>query len=503
MAKLIVDVVVGGGISGLCSAKLLTEYGLDVLVLEARDRVGGRTQTIEDPAFKYIDLGGSYVGPDQHRILHVAEELGVETYPVQCKGKTIDHLYAKAHEHDGSFSTWNPLAIIDYLNVAYTLDKMCDTIPLEQPWEAPQAIEWDHMTAEEFFNKVCWTSYCKKRMVQNTHHAMAVELWEISLLHYLWYRKSGNGVLKHSSADDAEEEKQFVGGAQQISNKLKKRLGDKVIVNSPVLQVNQEKDHVIVTCKNRNSYQSKYVISAIPQALLNKVSFVPPLSPLKNQLIQRFPMGSSIKTFAFYETAFWKSKGLNGVILSDFGPIHTSMDDTKPGANLPVIMGIITGDQARYFCNKTQKERKQAVCEQHAKVFGCKEALNPVHYVDKDWLGDEYSGGCYVGIMPCGVMTKYGKALRCPIGRLHFAGTETATISAGYMDGAVRAGERAAREILSKLRKIAEEDVRDVKDVLTPRHVTMAQRCLPTVPAFLVGSAAVFVLGGYLSFSES
>lgn len=258
MVQSVVDVIViGGGISGLCAAKLLKEYGFDVIVLEARDRVGGRTETLEDPLFKYIDLGGSYVGADKHRILRIAEELGVKTYPVECKGKTTDHLYAKVRQHDGSFSTWNPLAIIDYWNVAYTLDKMCDTVPVDQPWEASRAIEWDHITAEEFFNKVCWTSYCKKRMVQNTHHALAVELWEISLLNYLWNRKVGEGVLKHSSADDVEDEKQFIGGAQQISNKLKERLDDKV---------NGSKD-IVTSRKRGNKKGLKNCIDTLEQAV--------------------------------------------------------------------------------------------------------------------------------------------------------------------------------------------------------------------------------------------
>ena len=221
-------VVIGGGLSGLCAAKLLSENGVDVVVLEARDRVGGRTQTLQDSRFKYTDLGGSYVGPTQDRVLRVAKELGIETYRVPFEGRVSEYLCGKRKEYDGEVSTWNPIAILDYFNLIRKLDSMCDAIDLNNPWESPKAQEWDRMTTEEFFKNTCWTTYCKKRMVQIYHDAMAAEPWDMSLLYYLWYLKSCDGVLRIAGIENAGQERKFIGGSQQISNKLKDLLGDKV-----------------------------------------------------------------------------------------------------------------------------------------------------------------------------------------------------------------------------------------------------------------------------------
>ena len=222
-------VVIGGGISGLCAAKLLYEsYGVDVVVLEARDRVGGRTHTLEDPRIKYTDLGGAYTGPTQDRILRVAKELGIETYKVYDEGKIVEYLDGKRRLFSGDLSSWNPLAILDYYNSINKMDKMCDEIPLKSPWEAPKALEWDRMTVKEFLDKICWTTYAKKRMSQAFHDAMAAETWNMSLLHYLWYLKSADGLLRIAGVENAGQERKFAGGSQQISNRIKDKLGERV-----------------------------------------------------------------------------------------------------------------------------------------------------------------------------------------------------------------------------------------------------------------------------------
>ncbi|EDO40503.1 predicted protein [Nematostella vectensis] len=495
-------IVIGGGISGLCAAKLLQQgHGVDTLVLEARDRVGGRTETLVDPRFKYTDLGGAYVGPTQNRILRVAKELGVETYQVFFEGKVSEYLGGSRRFYSGEMSTWNPIAILDYYSMVKRIGNMCKQISVDAPWNTPQALEWDRMTVEEFFEKMCLTNYCKKRMVQIYHDAMAAEPWNMSLLYYLWYLKSGDGMLRVAGVENAGQERKFVGGSQQISNKLKERLGDRVILNSSVVKIAQDEDHVVVTCENGKSYKAQYVISAMPQALLNQVSFNPPLPALKNQLIQRIPMGSVIKTITFYDKPFWREKGLNGCVIADSesGPVQAGLDDTKPDGSHPALMGFIIGDQALSMCQMTQEERKKAVCAQYAKIFNCEEALHPCCYIEKNWLAEKYSGGCYVSVVPCGILTKFRDTLTLPVGRVHFAGTETATIWCGYMDGAVQAGERAAREILHKMGKIPsnminQEEPPSQEVVAMPCTLTAFERCLPSVPT----AVTAILLGGIL-----
>ena len=219
-------VVIGGGISGLCAAKLLSlEHGVSVVVLEARNRVGGRTNTVEDPKFKYADLGGAYVSGSRYNVLRVAKELGIQTYKVHNEGDVIELLGGKRRVFSGIVSSWNPIAILDYYNMIRTLDKMGEEIPLEEPWKAPKAVEWDCMTVKEFLDKACWTTYVKKKMKEAIHGALAGEPHDISLLNFLWSLKTGSHVLQIPALN---EEMKFIGGAQQISNRIKDKLGDKV-----------------------------------------------------------------------------------------------------------------------------------------------------------------------------------------------------------------------------------------------------------------------------------
>ena len=230
MERSVEVIIIGGGISGLCAAKLLSlEHGISVIVLEARDRVGGRTYTLEDSRFQYADLGGAYIRPTQNRILLLAKELGVQTYVVFDKGGTVELLGGRRRVFSGMFSTWNPIAILDFYNMIHTLNKMGEEIPLDEPWKAPKASEWDSMTVKQFFDKTCWTSYTKKRMTQMYSDAMAAEPEEMSLLFYLYSLKSGDGILRVAEIENAGQEMKFIGGSQQISNKIKDELGDRVL----------------------------------------------------------------------------------------------------------------------------------------------------------------------------------------------------------------------------------------------------------------------------------
>ena len=224
-------VVIGAGISGLSAAYLLQQqYGeLKTVVLEARDRVGGRTHTLERDEVKYVDLGGSYVGPTQNRILRLAKHLGIETYKVYADGKQTEHFGGRPSFCDGDYSTWNIFAILDYYCQIRKLDDMCSQVPLILPWKAERAKEWDTITAKEYFDCSCWTTYAKRRMYQVFQDAMAAEPYDMSLLYYLWYLKSAGGVSRIADVENAGQERKFKGGSQQISKRIAKILDDKVI----------------------------------------------------------------------------------------------------------------------------------------------------------------------------------------------------------------------------------------------------------------------------------
>uniref|UniRef100_H2MF43 Amine oxidase n=2 Tax=Oryzias latipes TaxID=8090 RepID=H2MF43_ORYLA len=486
-------IVVGAGISGLSAAKLLKASGLNPVVLEARNRVGGRTFTVRNKETKWVDLGGAYVGPTQNRILRLAKEYDIKTYKVNEQESLVHYVNGKSSPFKGSFPPmWNPIVMLDFNNLFRTMDEMGKEIPQEAPWRAPHAEEWDKLSMQQLFEKICWTSAVRRFATLFVNVNVTSEPHEVSALWFLWYVKQCGGTMRIFSTTNGGQERKFLGGSGQISEGMAKELGERVKLESPVYRIDQTGDLVVVETVNKETYMARYVIVATPPGLNLKMHFSPELPPLRNQLIHRVPMGSVIKCMVYYKENFWRKKGYCGtmVIEEEGAPIGLTLDDTKPDGTVPAIMGFILARKSRKLVSLTKEERLKRICEIYSRVLGSEEALHPVHYEEKNWCEEEYSGGCYTAYFPPGILTQFGKVLREPVGRLFFAGTETATEWSGYMEGAVQAGERAAREIMCAMGKIHQNQVwqpeAESMDVpALPFHTTFWERNLPSVGGLL------------------
>ncbi|XP_048652349.1 amine oxidase [flavin-containing] A [Marmota marmota marmota] len=523
-------VVIGGGISGLAAAKLLSEHEVNVLVLEARDRVGGRTYTVRNEHVNWVDVGGAYVGPTQNRILRLSKELGLQTYKVNINERLVQYVKGKTYPFRGAFPpVWNPLAYLDYNNLWRTMDNMGKEIPADAPWQAPHAEEWDKMTMKDLIDKICWTKTARQFASLFVNINVTSEPHEVSALWFLWYVKQCGGTTRIFSVTNGGQERKFVGGSGQVSERIMELLGDRVKLSHPVTYIDQSGANITIETLNHECYECRYVISAIPPTLTAKIHFKPELPSERNQLIQRLPMGAIIKCMMYYKDAFWKKKDYCGcmIIEDEEAPISITLDDTKPDGSLPAIMGMITNHNPKGIANPIEEQfnlevgecpgphciysvpigyyflnnlfgsffffffnRKRKICELYAKVLGSEEALQPVHYEEKNWCEEQYSGGCYTAYFPPGIMTQYGRVIRQPVGRIYFAGTETATHWSGYMEGAVEAGERAAREVLNALGKVAKKDIwaqePESKDVPSVEiTTTFLERNLPSISGLL------------------
>uniref|UniRef100_A0A3Q3ARW0 Amine oxidase n=1 Tax=Kryptolebias marmoratus TaxID=37003 RepID=A0A3Q3ARW0_KRYMA len=477
----------------LSAAKLLKASGLNPVVLEARDRVGGRTFTVRNKETKWVDLGGAYVGPTQNRILRLAKEYGVKTYKVNEQENLVHYVHGKSYPFKGSFPPmWNPIVLLDFNNLFRTMDEMGKEIPREAPWRAPHAEEWDKMTMQQLFEKICWTSAVRRFATLFVNVNVTSEPHEVSALWFLWYVKQCGGTMRIFSTTNGGQERKFVGGSSQISECMANELGDRVKLQSPVYRIDQTGDMVVVETVDKQTYRAKYVIMATPPGLNLKMHFNPELPPLRNQLIHRVPMGSVIKCMVYYRENFWRKKGYCGsmVIEEEGAPIGLTLDDTKPDGTVPAIMGFILARKCRKLSDLTKEERLKRICEIYSRVLGSEEALHPVHYEEKNWCEEEYSGGCYTAYFPPGILTQFGRVLREPVGRLYFAGTETASEWSGYMEGAVQAGERAAREILYAMGKIHQSQINSLEPEndevqARPFTTTFWERNLPSVGGLL------------------
>jgi monoamine oxidase len=433
-------------VAGLTAARLLHRQGVSLVVLEARDRVGGRTLS-QRVGREVLDLGGQWIGPTQDRLAALAKELGVETFPQHHQGKKILSWQGKQRYFTGDVPWLSTFAMIELLRMRSKFGALAKTIKPEAPWESPGALELDGMTLETWKQRHLRTRGARLFLDIVTRAVLTSEPRDLSFLYFLSYLRWGQGLDCLISIPNGAQQDRFVGGAQQISERMAGQLGERVQLSTPVFAIEQKADGVVVRTPGE-AFEAKRVVVAIPPVLAGRIQYSPALPSARDQLTSRMPMGSVIKYLAVYDRAFWREAGFSGEAFSDTGITVTTFDDSSPDGSQPALVSFSDGDVARVWSGRTPEERKQAVIAEFVRFFG-PAAANPTAFVEKNWLEEPWSRGCYVGIMGPGTMTAWGSALREPCGRIHWAGTETATKWMGYIDGAIESGERVAQEIVS------------------------------------------------------
>lgn len=443
------SIVVGAGYAGLTATRELIKAGKKVILLEARDRVGGRVHTQHFEDGSYVDLGAAWVGPTQDRIYALAKEFGVQTFPTYDEGKSTLYYNNKLKHYKGIIPPL-PIGALLSLDMAIKrLNKLSKTVDLQNPWNTPIAAYYDSLTLAAWMDKQMLFETAKVMFKLAAEAIWAADPNEISLLHALFYIKSGGNLDMLMNVKAGAQEERFVGGASQPALRLAETFKEHIRLNSIVRSISQDGNMVTVKGDGFEISGSK-VIVALPPVLAGRIHYAPLMPANREQLTQRMPMGNVWKTYAFYDKPFWREEGLNGLSATNDGYVTVTFDNSPKDTSNGIMMGFVLGNQAKAFARLTPEERKESVLNSFARFYGEK-ARNPVQYLDHSWAEEEFTRGCYAGLMPTGAWTSVGKALREPVGNIHWAGTETADIWNGYMEGAIRSGERVAKEILSLL----------------------------------------------------
>ena len=443
-------VVVGAGLAGLTAARDIRAAGSSVVVLEARDRVGGRTLNEPIGDGKVVEVGGQWVGPTQHRMLALTRDVGVETYPTYNEGENVMEWGDRLVRYRGAIPRISPAVLADVAQAQFKLDRMAKSVPLEAPWDAPKAERWDGQTFHTWMRRNVVTPGARNLMALAVEAVWAQEPADVSLLHILFYIHSAGGFDDLVGTDGGAQQDRFVGGSQLVSLKLAERLGDAIRLDAAVRRIRHGDDGVVVYGDGGVEVTAGRVIVALPPTLTSRIAYDPPLPALRDQLTQRMPQGAVIKCMAVYDRPFWREHGLTGQGTSDRGPIRLTFDNSPPDGTPGVLLGFLEGRFARELGARSFDERREAVVGTFARLFG-PDAARPEHYLDRSWADEEWTRGCYGCSFTPGGWTGFGRALTPPIGPIHWAGAETATVWNGYMDGAVSSGERAAREVLEKI----------------------------------------------------
>lgn len=446
-----VDVaVIGAGLTGLSAARKLKAAGRSVHVIEADERVGGRVWTVKANDGTPLNWGATFVGPTQTKVLALAKELGVSTYKTYNTGQNVQAFNGGIRKYKGTIPQVDVVSLLELQSIMSRLNGYASSLDPAKPWAADRAERWDSQTLYSWIRDNVNSTSAQKLLDLACLSLFSVESRDISFLHMLFYIRSAGDLNALLNTGGGAQEQQLTGGSQLLPEGLAAKLGaGAVTLGSPVRRVTVD-GGITTVSSEKVVVRAKRVLVAVPPPMIPRIIFEPGLSALKDQHLQRLPMGSVGKAIAVYDKPFWRAKGLTGQATSDRGPVKITFD-LSPAGNTPgVIMGFIDGQDARDWWPKPAAERKQLVLDQFKAWFGA-EAASPREFYDLSWDALPLHRGCPVAVPPPGATVGFEDAWYRTEGPLHFASTETATKWSGYMDGAIQAGEAAATDIHAAL----------------------------------------------------
>jgi monoamine oxidase len=444
-----VDVaIVGGGLSGLSAARRLQARGRTVTVLEARDRVGGKMWTASVGGQR-ADLGAHWIGPTQDRVAALARELGVRTERQRLDGRAVLVSRGRRRTFRGSLPPLSPLSIAELGIAQLRLDRLRKKVSVDQPWIHAAITDWDAQTVDTFARRYLRTQDARMFLNLAAELVFGAEIDELSLLYFLFYLESGGGLTSLTEFEGGAQQEHFVGGSQQLCDQLADQLGDAVRLRTPVAAVEQSGGAVVLRNMAGDAILARHAIVAVSPALYGRWHWTRPLPADRDQLAQRMPMGAYMKVLLAYGRAWWRDADLSGIGYADAGPVQMVVDSGSTGSPGGVLACFISGRAVERYGRLELRARKAALRKSLTRMFGSP-AADWSAYRECDWTTEPYSRGGPVGLMGPGTLGRYGHVLRRPEGLVHWAGTDTATVWNGYMDGAIQAGERAADEVLAR-----------------------------------------------------
>jgi monoamine oxidase len=447
-------IVVGAGLAGLTAANAIQNAGHSVLVLEARDRAGGRNLDLALKPGAVLEMGGEWTGPGQTYVMALAKSLGIDLFETYSQGSSLYYREGKSQTYTGEIPPASPAALAELQLIELELNEMAKELSATQPWTAAKAVPYDVQSVTAWLESQTHTAEARELAELAVRAVYGEDTGQISFLELLAQITGVGGSFE--TLIGSAQSLRFVGGPQQMSIALASKLATPVRFSSPARLVEHEAGQLTIHTEGHHKFRARHAIFTPPKPVTARIIFSPELPPAYSQFFQRQPSGATIKIQAVYASPFWRSGGLSGAVVSTTGPIQVVYDNSPPDGSPGVLVGFAEGNVARTLFGLSAERRRSEVLASLARYFGAA-ALSPTGYADMVWATEAYTLGAYGSFFPPGVLTSplstavVGAETNMPAGNIYFAGSDYSAEWPGYMEGAIRSGGAVAEEVIAAL----------------------------------------------------
>ena len=327
--------------------------------------------------------------------------------------------------------------------LAAEIDRLAARVPLEAPWDAPDAVDLDSVTFASWLEANATAEAIREvRPIRG----FLGDFEHFSLLHLLFYSRSNGGVGSLIGIGERHDTIAFDGALHVVAERVADSLGESIRYEAPVREVLEEGTGLSIEARGRRT-RARRCIVAIPPTLASGISFDPPLIGERDELNRRMPLFTQIKAQILYSEPFWRAGGMSGRAVTEV--VETF--DTSPIDGEAAVLTVLSwaSDTTRDLGRLDPESRKRAILAEVASLWGAA-GMHPVAYVDRSWGDDPYSRGCVMS-MPPGVWTGPADRSAGPAARSTRPARRRRRSSAPTSRGRSGPGKRAASEVLAAL----------------------------------------------------